>query len=42
MLIRGCKWDLRIYVAIPTIRPMKLYLFKEGLVRFSTDRYDKS
>jgi len=42
MLIRGLKWDLRIYVAIPSIRPMKLYLFKEGLVRFSTDRYDKS
>jgi len=33
---------MRIYVAIPQMRPMKLYLFKEGLVRFSTDRYDNS
>lgn len=33
---------MRIYVAIPSMRPMKLYLFKEGLVRFSTERYDNS
>jgi len=24
------------------MRPMKLYLYKEGLVRFSTERYDTS
>jgi tubulin polyglutamylase TTLL2 len=42
LLIRGLKWDMRIYVAIPQMRPMKLYLYAEGLVRFSTDRYDKS
>ena len=33
---------MRIYVAIPQMRPMKLYLYKEGLVRFSTDRYDNT
>ena len=33
---------MRIYVAIPSVRPLKLFLFSEGLVRFSTDRYDKS
>ena len=36
------KWDMRLYVAIPTLRPLKLYLYQEGLVRFSTARYDKS
>jgi tubulin polyglutamylase TTLL2 len=36
------KWDLRIYVTIPKVRPLKIYLYSEGLVRFSTDRYDKS
>ena len=40
LLIRGLKWDMRIYVAIPQMRPMKLHLYKEGLVRFGTDRYD--
>lgn len=33
---------MRIYVAVSQMRPMKLYLFKEGLVRFSTERYDNS
>ena len=33
---------MRIYVAIPSVRPLKLFLFSEGLVRFSTDRYDTS
>lgn len=42
MLIRGTKWDMRIYVLITQMRPMKLYLYKEGIVRFSTDRYDNS
>lgn len=42
MLIRGCKWDMRIYATITQLRPMKIYLYKEGLVRLSTDRYDKS
>lgn len=40
LLIRGHKWDLRIYALIPQgMRPMNLYLYKEGLVRFSTERY---
>jgi len=42
MLIRGIKWDMRIYVLITQMRPMKLYLYKEGIVRFSADRYDVS
>jgi tubulin polyglutamylase TTLL2 len=42
LLIKGLKWDLRIYVTIPKVRPLKIYLYSEGLVRFSTDRYDKS
>jgi len=41
LLIRGHKWDMRIYALIPDgMRPMNLYLYKEGLVRFSTERYD--
>ena len=36
------KWDLRLYVFIPQVRPLKVYLYKEGLSRFSTERYDTS
>lgn len=42
MLIRGVKWDMRIYVLVSQMRPMKLHLYKEGIVRFSADRYDCS
>ena len=33
---------MRIYVLITQVRPLKLYLFQEGIVRFSSDRYDTS
>ena len=40
LLIRGTKWDMRIYVLITQMRPLKLYLFREGIVRFSSERYN--
>ena len=33
---------MRIYVLITQMRPLKLYLFQEGIVRFSSERYDTS
>ena len=40
LLIRSTKWDMRIYVLITQMRPLKVYLFKEGIVRFSSERYN--
>jgi len=31
---------MRIYVLITQMRPMKLFLFREGIVRFSSERYN--
>jgi len=31
---------MRIYVLISQARPLKIYLYKEGIVRFSTEKYD--
>lgn len=43
LLIRGHKWDMRIYALIPQgMRPMNLFLYKEGLVRFTSERYTNS
>ena len=35
-LLRGHKYDMRIYVLVSCYDPLKIYLFEEGLVRFAT------
>ena len=39
-LIGGYKFDIRIYVAVPSFHPLTLYIHQEGLVRFSTEKFD--
>lgn len=38
-LIDGLKSDLRIYVLILSIKPLEIYIYDEGLVRFATMDY---
>lgn len=42
LLINNFKFDLRIYVAITSIDPMRIYIFEEGIARFATEPYSVS
>ena len=41
-LLRGFKYDLRIYIVVTCYEPLKAYIFKEGLVRLATVPYTTS
>eukprot|EP00457_Paulinella_chromatophora_P003093 gb/GEZN01003098.1/.p1 GENE.gb/GEZN01003098.1/~~gb/GEZN01003098.1/.p1 ORF type:complete len:725 (+),score=65.58 gb/GEZN01003098.1/:25-2175(+) len=41
-LIGGYKFDIRVYVLVLSFRPLLVYVYRNGLVRFSTQKYDTS
>lgn len=38
-LIKNKKYDLRLYVLITSLKPLRIYLYKDGLVRIASKKY---
>ena len=39
LLIDQCKWDMRVYVLILSVDPLRVYVYRDGFIRLCTEKY---
>lgn len=40
LLLRGYKFDMRIYVLLTSVKPLEAFIYKEGFARLSTEPFN--
>lgn len=39
LLLKGYKFDLRIYILVTSMNPLEAFIYNEGFARVSTEKY---